>query len=408
MISYNDALKIIADNTAPLNLQTQTIPLAMAVGRVCAVDLCAGRDIQPFDNAAMDGFAVRIVDLMTASQTAPVRLKKSGVIGAGIDPGDLVVEPGCCWHIMTGAPLPAGTQAIVQIEHTSAEGDDVIFNAPATTGQHIRHAGEDFKRGLPVLFRGDRILPSHILPLATLGIAELEVYKKPKIMFISTGAEIVDDLGAPLKRGQIYNSNKFYATAFLTACGAEVIAPDSVYDDQQSFIDLLQGEPGSACDLIVSSGAVSAGHFDFVRDGLEKSGAEILYHKIGMKPGKPNLLAKLPSGTLYFGLPGNPAASAVGLRFFVAQALSILYGQKPAPPIYARASNGFSKKPGLHMVLKGKLDYRDDGSMGVEILDGQESFKVNPFLQMDCWVHVPQEDDAIKQGDMVEIFGLQI
>lgn len=406
MISYNEAIRTIEEMASALKPGTETVMLDAAVGRVCAVDLRAGQDIQPFDNAAMDGFAVRVADLANATPATPVRLQKMGVVGAGIDPGGLSFVQGGCWHIMTGAVLPEGTEAIVQIEQAVMEGESVTFTAPAVRGQHIRTAGEDFKKDSPLLSCGEKISVAYILPLATLGVAVVEVYKKPRILFISTGAEIVDDLSVPLQRGQIYNSNKFYASAFLSACGAEIITPDTLYDDPDSFLNILKDE--HKYDLIVSSGAVSAGHFDFVREGLEKAGAEILYHKIAMKPGKPNLLAKLPSGALYFGLPGNPVATAVGLRFFVAHALRIMYRQNPDAPVYARAMNGFSKKNNLHMILKGKLEYWEDGSMTVEILDGQESFKVSPFLRMDCWVHVPEDRNAIKSGDMVEVFALSI
>lgn len=408
MLSYNTALKIINEMMATLALGQETVPLAAAIGRVCAVNLQAEQDIQPFDNAAMDGFAVRVADLASATSSSPVRLLKSGVIGAGIEQGDISLESGCCWHIMTGAVLPAGAEAVVKIEDVTIDGGFITFNAPVQTGQNIRYAGEDFKNGSPMLCCGEKITVAHILPLATMGVSALDVFKKPKILFISTGAEIVDDLSTPLQRGQIYNSNKFYACAFLTACGAEVITLDSIQDDVAVFTAILKGERTHKYDLIVSSGAVSAGSFDFVRDGLEKSGADILYHKINMKPGKPNLLAKLPSSTLYFGLPGNPVATAVGLRFFVARALRVLYRQKPESPFYARAKNGFSKKLSLHMILKGKLGYEEDGSVTVEILDGQESFKVSPFLHMDCWVHFPEEENAIKSGDVVEVFPLEV
>lgn len=404
MITYIQALQIIKDSASRMRPETERIALADAVGRVCAEDVTAGLDIQPFDNSAMDGFAVRLAEF--PSMATPVRLKKAGVMGAGRVCEGAVLEDGCCWHIMTGAPLPAGTEAIVPIENTALDGDFVIFGEKPAAGQHIRYVGEDFKKGARVLSAGDKVSAGHILPLATLGIADIVVYKKPRVLFISTGDEVVDDLRKDLRNGEIYNGNRFYALSFLTACGVDVTIHDTIRDDPEQFVAALRVAESEKYDIIVSSGAVSAGSFDFVREGLEKAGARVLYHKIKLKPGKPNLFAELASGALYFGLPGNPVATAVGLRFFVSEALRVSRKQKPELPVYARVMNAFSKKPGLHMVLKGKLEYWEDGSITVDILDGQESFRVSPFLSMDCWIYVPEDRGTVKSGDVVEVYPL--
>jgi molybdopterin molybdotransferase len=307
---------------------------------------------------------------------------------------------------MTGAPLPAGTEAIVPIENVRLDKNQVTFSEKPKAGQHIRRAGEDFKKGTLLLSPGTRVTAAHIMPLATLGIAQITVFSKPRVLFISTGAEIVDDLSAPLQRGEIYNSNKLYASAFLSACGADVYEHETVNDAPELFMKALGSIHENSYDLVISSGAVSAGSFDFVRDGLENTGAEILFHKIKLKPGKPNLFATLPSGALYFGLPGNPVATAAGLRFLVMTALRVMHGQPREVPIYARSMNTFSKKSDLHMILKGRLEYWEDGSVTADILDGQESFKVSPFLSMDCWLHVPEGQTAVKSGGILEAYPL--
>lgn len=402
MISYDAALQIIRETALAKTPGTETVTLEKAAGRICAEDIHAGLDIQPFDNSAMDGFAVRLDDF----DSAPVHLKKSGIIAAGQDARGLSIAKGACWQIMTGAMLPEGTAAIIPVENAVPEGDRVLFKSPPKAGQHIRHAGEDFRKGALLLPRGERITAAHILPLATAGIAHLTVFKKQKILYIPTGTEIIDILGTPLETGQIYNSNRFYACSFLAACDADVTVHDIIRDDPAPFTTALARVEKENFAVVVSSGAVSAGSFDFVRESLEDFGATILFHKINLKPGKPNLLATLPSGPLYFGLPGNPVATAVGLRFFVAEALRIARAQKPETPVYARAANAFPKKNGLHMVLKGRLDYRADGTVTVDLLDGQESFRVSPFLAMNCWVHLPQDTDSIAPGDVVETYPL--
>lgn len=406
MITYQDAIKTIQELAQDKKLGTKLVPLMDAVHCVCSDNLVAERDIQPFDNSAMDGFAVRVDDLITASGPDPVMLRKAGVVAAGADVKSIIIEPNTCWHVMTGAPLPKKTEAIVPIENVMVENDSVYFREKPPIGQHIRYAGEDFKKGNALLSAGETITEAHILPLATLGISHVKVFQRPRVLFIPTGTEIIDDLGAPLVEGQIYNSNKYYAMPFLKQCGVDITVAETVRDDPDHFKEILNAAQQEKYDIVVSSGAVSAGAFDFVKPELEKAGAKILYYKIGLKPGKPNLLAQLPSGALYFGLPGNPVATAVGLRFFVAEALRVIRKQKQSSPIYARTMSGFLKKAGLHMILKGRLEYWEDGSVTVDILDGQESFKVSPFLSMNCWIHVPDELQSVKSGEILEVFPL--
>lgn len=404
MLSYHDALQIIRDTASSIILEAETIPLESALGRVCAKLLLSPLDIQPFDNSAMDGFAIKLDDLAGASPERPVRLKIKGVIPAGHPVKDNIVEAGFCWRIMTGAPLPQGVDAIVPIEDVHQEAETVLFKNMPKPGQHIRRTGEDFKKGTSVLSVGDRITQAHMIALASLGISKLRVFKKPKALFISTGDELVDDLSQPLQDGQIYNSNKTYAHALLPACGAILHGCNTIQDDKDIFLETLNTADKKGINLIISSGAVSAGNYDFVRNGLESFGAKILYHKIKLKPGKPNLFAILPSGCLYFGLPGNPVATVVGLRFFVLEALRTMLKEKSERPIFARVMNEFPKKPGLHMILKGRLEYKDDGSVNANVLDGQESFMVSPFLSMNGWLHVPENKENIKTGDVIEAY----
>jgi molybdopterin molybdotransferase len=264
MITYSQALQIIKDSASRMKTETERIALADTVGRVCAEDVFAGLDVQPFDNSAMDGFAVRLAEFPAAATA--VRLKKAGVMGAGRVCEGAVLEDGCCWHVMTGASLPTGAEAIVPIENTALDGDFVVFNEKPAAGQHIRYAGEDFKKGARILSAGDKVSVEHILPLATLGIADLVVYKKPRVLFIPTGDEVVDELKKDLRNGEIYNANRFYAYSFLTACGVDVTIHDTVRDDPEQFVAALRTAENEKYNVIVSSGAVSAGSFDFVRE----------------------------------------------------------------------------------------------------------------------------------------------
>lgn len=406
MISFEDAQKIIREKAGEYRLDTEIIALHEVVGRVCAEDILAPLTIQPFDNSAMDGFAVRIKDLESAHKDTPVVLEKSGVIAAGDAVPEEPLNAGKCIHIMTGAPVPIGADAVVPVEHVGIQGPMITFKTVPKPLDNIRRAGEDFQKDDKIMQAGDTLEGSHILPLATLGISRLRVFKKPKVAFMATGREIVDDLSAPLKSGQIYNSNRPYALTMLKALGCDVLSCDTVRDDLGTFCQNLEALTAENCNIIISSGAVSAGEFDFVKEGLEKIGAEIVFHKVQLKPGKPNLFAVLPSGALYFGLPGNPVASAVGLRFFVVSALRTMMRQDPEKPLHARAMTKFHKKSGLHMILKGKSESWEDGTRSVDILDGQASFMVSPFLKMNCWVHVPDALEVIKPGEVVEFYPL--
>ncbi len=406
MISFETAQKIIRERASKHRLDTEVIALHEAAGRVCAEEVLAPLTIQPFDNSAMDGFAVRMCDLEGASEEAPVVLEKSGVIAAGDPVPEETLMAGKCIHIMTGAPVPKGADAVMPIENVDVQDSKITFKSVPKLMANIRRAGEDFQKGDEILKSGDALGVTHILPLATLGISQLRVFKKPKVAFMATGREIVDDLSVPLESGQIYNSNRPYALAMLEALGCDVLPCETVRDDLNVFCKNLEILTAENCDVIISSGAVSAGEFDFVKEGLEKIGADIVFHKVKLKPGKPNLFAILPNGAFYFGLPGNPVASAVGLRFFVVSALRAMMGQEPEKPLHARAMTKFVKKSGLYMILKGKSESWEDGTRSVDILDGQASFMVSPFLKMTCWVHVPEALEIIKPGEVVEFYPL--
>ena len=407
MISYPKAQRNARD--AYQSKQTaETCVLSQAIGRVCAQDIMASFAVQPFNNAAMDGYVVRSQDLLEAASSNRIFLPVTGSIAAGDMDIKNTGPQKACVRIMTGAPVPEGYDAIVPFEEAKMHNDGtVLFSNPVKPGAHIRRAGEDFQRGNKVLSKGEIVKSQHVLPLATLGIATLEVWKKPRIGFLATGKELVDDLSQPLRIGQIYNSNRAYAVPMLESFGAEVIHAETIADDSQHFRRALEGLLSVAPDFIVSSGAVSAGDHDFVRNVLEEMGAEIIHHKVKMRPGKPNLLARLPTGAVYFGLPGNPVATAVGLRFFVLPALKAFLGQEPEMPLRVKIAEPFRKKPCLHMLLKGKTGIDEKGCIFVVPTEGQESFRVSPFINMNCWISIPEEVEDVVIGNLVDVYPLR-
>ena len=400
MISYNEALAIVRSEAAARPLPAETVPLAGIPGRVCAEKLRAPLSVQPFDNSAMDGFAVRAEDLSHASAAHPVPLVSVGIIAAGTTPA-AALKPGQCMEIMTGAPVPQGADTVVPVEVVEVFGERIVFRETPKPGAHIRRAGEDFQKGDVVLNTGDRLGPQHILPLATLGIGSVPVHRRPRIGLITTGKEIVDDLSRPLKPGQIYNSNAPYASAMLRALGAELMDYGSIPDEPGHFESILSRALTDNLDIIVSTGAVSAGRYDFIRQVLEGNAAEILFHKVKIRPGKPNLFAKLANGPLYFGLPGNPTAVAAGLRFFVWPAVEAMSALEPEQPEMLPLHGDYAKKQGLLLFLKGRKD-----PDGVEILQGQQSFQTRPFLTMNCWVVAAEQSEGLEAGRLVPTYPL--
>ncbi|MGH1378735.1 MAG: molybdopterin molybdotransferase MoeA [Alphaproteobacteria bacterium] len=406
MITYDEAKSIVIEAGKAHDLSVVTVPTAKIVGHVCAKDVSAPISVQPFDNSAMDGFAVRYCDVSCAKEGVPVTLDRILVIAAGDPVPDIEIKDGECGQIMTGAPVPDGVDTVIPVECVAIDGDKVIFTQPPVQGSNVRKAGEDFKQGEVVLRRGDVLGAQHIMALATLGVAEVEVFKKPKIACITTGKELVDNLFEDLESGKIYNSNGPYIENALFALGADVLPCGTVADDLDVFKSKLKCIMENDVDVVISTGAVSAGEFDFVSKALDDMGAVILFHKIMARPGKPILFARLPNGTLYFGLPGNPAASSVGLRFFVTAALRAMKSQGEEKPQHAKLMTPFSKKEGWRMFLKAKKESWEDGLMTVDLFAGQASFMVSPFLQMNCWAVAKEGDETLKAGEIIDVYPL--
>lgn len=402
MISYQQAKTIILEAGQARGCKTEMIALQESVKRVCALNVVAPLDIQPFDNSAMDGFALRLENLADDGGV----LALSGLIAAGDAVPEIAVQAGTCVEIMTGAPVPPQANAVVPVELVERHGDKVHFKSQPEVGANIRRAGEDFKKGTVILKAGQIIHPQHIMPLATLGIDKITVYKKPRAVLLTTGSELVEDLSQDLQSGQIYNSNSPYCVTALKEMNVDIVSVMTVPDEPEKFAALLKKIEVMKVDFLISSGAVSAGKFDFVRQGLEQADAEILFHKVAIKPGKPNLFARLSNGTLYFGLPGNPVSTAAGLQFFVQPCMRAMVNMDEEIPIRVQAVTKFKKRTGLRMFLKTRAIVQEGGMLGAEILEGQDSFKVHPFLEMNCWAVALENVEEVEVGDLMDLYPL--
>lgn len=408
MILYHSALQAI-DYLARRQrdgLGKETRELRAAVGSVLAEDIVSPLTVPPFANSAMDGFAVR-----AAETERSLSLRVAGSIAAG-DPPPFGVDlpPGFAFEIMTGAPVPDSFDAVVKVEetasHQTGHGPVVTLARAARPGENVRRAGEDFTRGQAVIRAGTLLRPEHVLVLATLGIAKVRVQRRVRIAVISTGPELVE-LGSetPLAPGQIYNSSGPYLDVALPAlCGAEVSHHGTVADEIGGFLKTLDLVRAQEPDIVLTTGAVSMGKHDFIVPALREARAEILFHKVSIRPGKPILLAEFGnSPTVFFGLPGNAVSTAVGARFFVEPYVRALQGR---PLEHARPcvlANAVEKPEGLRCFFKGRLD---STSGMVHALEGQGSSLVSPLGQANCWVILDEGRGTWRPGDRVAVVGL--
>jgi molybdopterin molybdotransferase len=405
MLSYEQALAIIESSVqalAPARVRPRD-----ALGWVSAESLACPSAVPPFDNSAMDGFAVRSADTSAASGDSPAALEIIGTVLAG-DAGNAHATPMCAHEIMTGAPIPAGYDSVVPVERVSIRRDpdgkplQILLSDAVASGSNLRSAGEDFAADAQLLHAGQLIGANQIMGLAATGVSGFMARRRPRVMAITTGNELTDS--ATLARGMIHDSNGPYLGAAIPGMGAECTSVDRIADSDRELIGKIENAEDCP-DVIITTGGVSAGRMDFVPRALELIGADILFHRVAIRPGKPILFARLPNGTWFFGLPGNPIAVAVGLRFFVAPALRMLQGRPREEYRMARLTDTLHKKPGLTFFAKARLTMAAADSTNVEILPGQESFKIRPLMEANCWAIVAPDREVLEAGATVPVAG---
>jgi len=301
-----------------------SVGLADAQGLVLAQDVVAPLSLPVFDNSAMDGYAVRTEDVAGASSANPVKLPVAEDIPAGRT-DQLTLAPGTAHRIMTGAPMPSGATAVIPVENTDARIDVVSISASAKPGQHIRGAGGDVTAGTTVLHAGQLVTPAALGLVAALGLGELEIIPRQRVLVISTGSELVA-AGTALQAGQIYESNAVMLAAAVREAGAEVVATVTCDDDAARFTALLDSYAGRA-DLIVTSGGVSAGAYEVVKDALGDAGDDsVEFVKVAMQPGMPQGSGRTATGCAIVTLPGNPVSALVSFEVFIRPALRAAMG----------------------------------------------------------------------------------
>ena len=373
------------------------VPVGDALGLVLAADVVAPMSLPAFDNSAMDGYAVHAGDVAGAADV-PVKLPVAQDIPAGRTDA-LVLEPGTAHRIMTGAPIPAGTTAIVPVEMTDGATDVVTIQASPAPGQHIRHAGEDVTAGTTVLRAGQLLTPAALGLVAALGLGEVNVVPRQRVLVLSTGSELVAP-GTPLQPGQIYESNAVMLAAAVRDAGAEVATVAMTSDDVAVFRDALTRHAQSA-DLIITTGGVSAGAYEVVKDSLAE---EVEFVKVAMQPGMPQgsgVVADTPIVTL----PGNPVSALVSFEVFVRAPLRTAMGLTRAdrPRSTATVSEDLVSPPGKRQFRRGVLD-REAGT--ATSYGPPASHHLRWLASADCLLEIEEDVVALPAGSPVRVWDL--
>jgi len=369
-----------------------------ALGRVLAEDVVSPLDVPQHDNSAMDGYAVRFDDL---KQGAEATLKVVGTAFAG-KPFPDSVGAGQAVRIMTGGVLPQGADTVVMQERARVSGEQVTLASVPKKGANTRKAGEDLKRGQPALTKGQAVGAAELGLLASLGIGEVSVYRKLRVAFFSTGDELVS-IGQPLGPGQIYDSNRYTLHGMLSRFGCELLDMGVIRDTPEA-VERAFAEASRAADVVITSGGVSVGEADFVKQILDRLG-EVLFWKIAMKPGRPLAYGRIGNAH-FFGLPGNPVAVMVTFYQFVRDALLTLQGQtriRPLPTMKVVCTAPIKKAPGRTEFQRGILSRGADGQWTVRPTGDQGSGILSSMSQAHCFIILPAEAGNLDAGATVDI-----
>ncbi len=413
MITYAQALEIIYEAGNKKILGTEKISIELSIGRVLAESIYSPEDLPGFDNSAMDGFCVVSKETLTASQAHPIELSILDTIAAGdskkFDPSTLA-ENLICFEIMTGAPLPhTQFDAVVKVEDVKRLGNKIILTRPILSKENVRHQGSDTQMGTLILGSGTPLSHQHLLMLAALGISEVSVFKKLKLALISTGKELAHYTEKELKPGQIRNSTAPYLLSLLNSLGFNVTYIGNIQDDPGYFKKKCDKIIFDDFDILLTTGAVSVGKFDFIKEVLTQMKTEILFHKSAIRPGKPILFGEFchlaSHHSVFFGMPGNPISTAVGVRFFLIPYLRCITKQPMEAPLLIELENEVRKPKDLRCFYKAKLTIVSSKAK-VTVLPGQASFMVSPLLESSAWAVLPDSKEVFEPGEKIDVYPL--
>jgi molybdopterin molybdotransferase len=405
MISYLQAKKIL--KKAQIKIEDEEISIKDSLNRVITKDVTSASDHPLDDNAAFDGFAINFNDTKNINEKNLKHFKIIGSIAAGNKPLNKKVKKFETIEIMTGGIISKPFNTIIPVEQiifypNKKKPKSIIINKKIDKYNHIRFKGSDYKRGELIIKKGTIILPNHILALKTLGVKKIRVKKKINILFFSTGNEVSNSEKIP--NWKVRNSNSHYIKAlnnnFLFNFKDGGILKDH---HQKIFKSKINEIMKSKTNIIVTSGAVSAGKFDYIPSVVKRFRTSHYFKGVMIRPGKPILFAKIKQKAI-FGLPGNPISSAACFRFFVYPFIENILNLKEEKPIKAILINSFEKKINFTRFIKSKLRTAKNGKLEVELLQGQESFRINSFVKSNVWAALPRGQSKFKKGQIIDCF----
>ncbi|MEE3133359.1 MAG: gephyrin-like molybdotransferase Glp [Pseudomonadota bacterium] len=393
MLNVDDALRKLGDLTSPV-LDTEVIPLTESKGRVVASAIDAPMDLPPFDASAMDGYALHVNDLNQDRALAVVGESRAGHVYQ--DP----LAPGTAIRIFTGAPIPRGTSAVVIQEDVERNGDQISFRASLEIGENIRSRGHDIAKTQLLAKAGDRLDAYKISWLAACGVTNVTAVRRIRVALFSTGDELIDP-GTPLGPGQIYDANRTALRELVSERPVEVLDLGALPDDPQAINRALE-TAAEAADVVVTSGGVSVGDADYVRDVVAQAGS-LDFWKIALKPGKPLAVGRVGKA-LFFGLPGNPVSTIITYLLFVAPTIDRLCGMPDSTPyrLPAILQETIEHHQGRREYVRGVFGMNDD-RVTVSPTGDQSSNRLATFANANCLIVVPEQTDDIKAGSIVDI-----
>jgi len=409
MIEYKKAQKILLSSKIKIN--NELIFAKNSLNRISAKNIFSPNNYPAGNNTAFDGYAVNSKETFGLNRINSKKFKIIKTIAAGDNPNIKNIKKYSTVEIMTGALIPKYFDTIIPVEEINyypnkKEAKFVIINKKINKNKHVRFVGSDYKKGEKIVSIGEIINPSHIMAFKSLGVEKIFVKKKPNIVFYSTGNEISEKTNIP--KWKIRNSNSYYIKSLSNNTFFSIIDGGILKDgDNRLFKKLINKNFKSKFDIIITNGAVSAGKFDFVPKVIKSFKLSKYFKGVAIRPGKPIMFAKFKNkNKSFFGLPGNPISSAACFKFFVYPYLRSILNIRQEKPLKAKLTQNYKKKKNFTRFLKGKLSVNNNATLRVNILKGQESFRIKSFTKSNTWGLFRSGKSVFKKGELIDCFNV--